>query len=192
MLDVELFGMRPGAHHGTNVAIHALACVLLLAFLGYSTRLWHRSAAVAALFALHPLHVESVAWVAERKDVLCAVFFFLSLLAYARFVRRRSWYAYATALLAFALALMAKPMAVTLPFVLLLIDVWPLKRVSLPKLSRTTAFTLLVEKVPFIVLSGAVSVATFRLQHQVEGVRSLGDTGLGLRTANALVSYASY
>ncbi|GMV91640.1 MAG: hypothetical protein AMXMBFR82_14180 [Candidatus Hydrogenedentota bacterium] len=192
MLDVELFGMRPSAHHWMNVAMHALACVLLLAFLGYSTRLWHRSAAVAALFALHPLHVESVAWVAERKDVLCAVFFFLTLLAYARFVRCRSWYAYATALLAFALALMAKPMAVTLPFVLLLIDVWPLKRVSLPGLCRKTAFTLLVEKTPFIVLSGAVSAATFLLQHQVEGVRSLGDTGLGLRTANALVSYASY
>ncbi len=192
MADVELFGMRPGAHHWMSVAMHALACVLLLAFLGYSTKSWNRSAAVAAVFALHPLHVESVAWIAERKDVLCAVFFFLALLAYARYVRCRSWYAYTAALLAFALALMAKPMAVTLPFVLLLIDVWPLDRVSLPKLSRKTAFTLLVEKIPFLVLSGAVSAATFLLQRQVEGVRSLSDAGLGLRTANALVAYVSY
>lgn len=192
MADVELFGMRPGAHHWMNVAMHALACVLLLAFLGYSTKSWNRSAAVAAVFALHPLHVESVAWIAERKDVLCGLFFFLTLLAYARYVLRRSWFAYAIAILAFALALMAKPMAVTLPFVLLLIDVWPLERVSLPKLSRKNVLTLLVEKIPFLVLSGVLSAVTFLLQRQVEGVRSLSDTSLGLRTANALVSYTSY
>lgn len=192
MADVELFGIRPGAHHWMNVVFHVSACVLLLAFLGYATKSWNRSAVVALLFALHPLHVESVAWIAERKDVLCGVFFFLTLLVYTVWVRRRRPFAYIIAFVSFALALMAKPMAVTLPFVLLLIDVWPLERVSLSGLSRKTAYTLLVEKVPFIVLSGVLSAATFLLQRHVDGVRSLDETGVGMRAANAVVSYVSY
>src|SRR5690606_21569818 len=94
MADVELFGIRPGAHHWMNVVFHVSACVLLLAFLGYATKSWNRSAVVALLFALHPLHVESVAWIAERKDVLCGVFFFLTLLVYTVWVRRRRPFAY--------------------------------------------------------------------------------------------------
>ena len=133
MLDCQLFHKGAGGHHATSVLLHAAAAVLLLlALLKMTGRLWP-SAWVAAVFALHPLRVESVAWVAERKDVLSGVFFMLTLWAYAAYARRPpSWWRYAVVLILFALGLMAKPMLVTLPFVLLLLDYWPLQRLSRP------------------------------------------------------------
>ncbi len=128
MLDVQLYGLNAGGHHISSVVIHAAAAVLLLLLLYRLTGAVWQSALVAALFALHPMHVESVAWVAERKDVLSAFFWFLTLLLYAGYAstRRRSYYL--LTLLSFALGLMAKPMLVTLPLVMLLLDGWPLKR----------------------------------------------------------------
>jgi len=131
MLDVELFGANAGLHHGTNVVLHALNSLLWFGLLFSMTRRVWCSALVAALFAVHPLHVESVAWIAERKDVLSALFWILSTLAYARYTRDSSPSYYALALGLFALGLMAKPMLVTLPLVLLLLDFWPLGRTRL-------------------------------------------------------------
>src|ERR1700722_18427563 len=129
-LDVELFGLRAGFHHLTNVLLHALAVLLLFAFLNRATGARWPSAFAALLFALHPLHVESVAWIAERKDVLSAVFWFLALWAYVHYVEEPTAERYATVAVSFCLGLMAKPMLVTLPFVLLLLDVWPLRRLA--------------------------------------------------------------
>ena len=183
ILDVQLFGLDAGYHHVTNVLIHALAALLLFAFLHRATAAKWPSALVAFLFALHPLHVESVAWIAERKDVLAAFFGFFTLWAYVRYVEhgRRSWYF--VALGAFCLGLMSKPMLVTLPFVLLLIDVWPLRR------PRT--WGLLWEKVPFFALSVASAAITYIVQRASGAVDSL-DIGIGLRLENALVSYVVY
>src|SRR5438128_1391831 len=131
MLDCQLFGLRPGAHHLTNVLLHTANSLLLFVLLrGMSGALW-QSAAVASFFALHPLHVESVAWVAERKDVLSTLFWMLTLLAYWRYTRQPSLRRYLPVLVLLALGLMAKPMLVTLPLVMLLLDVWPLGRLPL-------------------------------------------------------------
>ena len=130
MVDWKLYGSNPYGHHMTNVCWHAANSVLLFLLLLYMTGFIWRSAIVAFLFALHPAHVESVAWVAERKDVLCAFFFFATLLAYAWYVRRPSWKRYVWIVFCFACALMSKPMAVTLPFTLLLLDYWPLRRIA--------------------------------------------------------------
>lgn len=170
--------------HVTNIALHAAGTVLvylaLFALTGYS---W-RSAAVAALFAVHPLHVESVAWVAERKDVLSAFFWFAAILVYARWVRSRSagWYAAAAGLL--ALGLMAKPMLVTLPVVLLLLDCWPLK--------RERNWRLLAEKAPLFVLAAASSALTIWAQSSARAVGSLQAIPLGERLANAAVACVGY
>src|SRR5881397_3427216 len=129
MLDCQLYGLKAGGHHFTNVLLHSVAVVLLFFVLQQMTGAIWRSAFVAALFAIHPLHVESVAWVAERKDVLSGVFFTLTLLAYVHYARAPSIWRYVTVALTFALGLMSKPMLVTLPFVLLLLDYWPLKRI---------------------------------------------------------------
>jgi protein O-mannosyl-transferase len=187
MLDVQLFGLNSGWHHCTNVLLHALAAILLYAFLARATHARWPSALVAFVFALHPLHVESVAWVAERKDVLSAFFWMLALYAYLRYVQKRGWQRYALVLTAFALGLMAKPMIVTLPFVLLLLDFWPLRRMS-----DTARGTLLVEKVPLFVLSLAASVIAWLSQQQAGAVKDLSSTPLDLRIENALVSYAAY
>src|SRR5437870_13159208 len=126
MLDCQLFGLRPGAHHLTNVLLHTANALLLFVLLrGMSGALWP-SAAVASFFALHPLHVESVAWVSERKDVLSTLFWMLTLLAYLRYVERPSLRGYSLVLITFVIGLSAKPMLVTLPCVLLLLDFWPL------------------------------------------------------------------
>jgi tetratricopeptide (TPR) repeat protein len=171
MLDFQLFGLRSGWHHLSSVLIHALAALALFAFLHLATGAPWRSAFVAFLFALHPLHVESVAWIAERKDVLSALFWFLTLWAY---VGRR----YGLALAAFCLGLMSKPMLVTLPFVLLLLDIWPLRR-----------WPALWEKAPFFALSAAASIATYLAQSGSGAVQAFP---LGLRIENALVSYVVY
>ena len=196
MLDYELFGLNGGLHHLTSVLFHALATLLLFAFLHRATgasggelRLdgagarWP-SAFVAFLFALHPLHVESVAWIAERKDVLSAFFWFLALWGYACYAKKSSTGWFLFALSAFALGLMSKPMIVTLPFVLLLLDVWPLRR----PLSKG----ILLEKAPFFALAGASAVFTYLVQQSSGAVRTAETFPIGLRIENALVSYVTY
>ena len=180
MLDAQLFGMQSGWHHLVNVLIHALAALLLFAFLQRATRACWPSAMVAFLFALHPLHVESVAWVSERKDVLCAFFWMLSLWAWSGGNRRVS-------LAAFCLGLMSKPMIVSLPFVLLLLDVWPLRR----NLTLTRK-QLLWEKAPFFALSAAAAIITYLVQQSSGAVRTFSAVPLGMRIENALVSYVVY
>src|SRR5258706_7932236 len=153
LLDVQLFGLRSGFHHLTNVLLHALSTLLLFAVLRRTTGALGRSALVAFLFALHPLHVESVAWIAERKDVLSAFFWFLTLWFYVRYVERPVLGRYLLALTSFALGAMSKPMIVTLPFVLLLLDVWPLRRKPLARLR--------LEKAPLFAISIASSLVTY-------------------------------
>src|SRR5215470_3767585 len=184
MLDCQLYGMDPAGHHFTNVLFHTIAVVLLFLVLQQMTGSLWRSAFVAALFAIHPLHVESVAWVSERKDVLSAVFFMLTIGAYIRFVRASSFTAYVLVLLFFALGLMSKPMLVTVPFVLLLLDYWPLGRIAhagFPKApERQPASSsqwpimrrLVAEKVPLFALSAFSSVVTLFTQFQSTGTMS--------------------
>ncbi len=174
MLDVELFGVSGGAHHAVNAFLHALAALFLFAFLNRATGACRPSAFVALVFALHPLHVESVAWVSERKDVLCALFWFLTLWAYSA---NRYWWA----LGAFACGLMSKPMIVTLPFLLPLLDVWPLRR-----------RVLATQKAPFFALSGAAAAVTYFVQQGSGAVRTAETFPLDLRFANAVVSYVIY
>jgi len=181
LLDVQLFGMQSGPHHVTSVLFHALAALCLFAFLQQATGARWPSAFVAFLFALHPLHVESVAWVAERKDVLCAFFWFLTLWAYVRYTRRPATARYLLVLLPFCLGLMAKPMIVTLPLLLLLLDVWPLRR----RLA-------LWEKLPFFALAAGSAIATYLVQQNSGAVGALAQYPLGLRVENALVSYVVY
>jgi tetratricopeptide (TPR) repeat protein len=181
LLDAQLFGMRAGPHHITSVLFHGLAALLLFAFLHRATGVRWPSAFVAFLFALHPLHVESVAWVAERKDVLCAFFWFLALLAYVRYTERPGVGRYLLVLLGFALGLMAKPMIVTLPFVLLLLDVWPLRRPP-----------GIWEKLPFFALSAAAAVVAYLVQRHSGAVEALAALPVGRRVENAVVSYVVY
>jgi tetratricopeptide (TPR) repeat protein len=187
MLDVQLFGLKPAGHHFTNLFIHILATLLLFGFLFSTTGLLWPSAFVAALFALHPLHVESVAWAAERKDVLCAVFWFATLWTYAYYVRRPNIKKYALVFILFALGLMAKPMLVTLPFILLLIDYWPLERLTL---NRRSFGWLVAEKLPLVMLTIASSIITIIAQHGAIG--SLQKCPLGIRVSNAIISYCVY
>jgi len=184
MVDYQLFGMRSGWNHLSNALLHALASVLLFAALKRMTAARWPSAFVAFLFALHPLHVESVAWIAERKDVLCALLWFLALWFYARYAERPGVGRYLFVLLTFCLGLMAKPVIVTLPFVLLLLDVWPLRRAN--------RFAILWEKLPLFALAAGASVVTYLAQNQGGAVKSLTSTPLGLRVANALVTYITY
>ena len=181
MLDVQFFGLDGGWHHLTNVVLHAAAAVFLFAFLRRATGARWPSAFVALIFALHPMHVESVAWVAERKDVLCALFWFVTLWAYVRYTERPGLARYLLVLAAFCLGLMSKPMIVTLPFVLVLLDLWPLRR----------AFSLR-EKLPLFALSAASAIATIVVQGSSGAVESLYTVPLALRIENALVSYVSY
>lgn len=207
MLDAQLFGPRPAGHHLVSVLWHVINSVLLLLVLKRMTQALWRSALVAALFALHPLHVESVAWVSERKDVLSAFFFLLTLAAYTRYARREPaaagagrkpdrarWGYYALALAFFALGLMSKPMLVTLPFVLLLLDFWPLSRLTpdWPRMRWNGIAPLLIEKIPFFALTVASSAITFLVQRASGAVVSLGHAPFENRLANALVSYLRY
>ena len=196
MLDCQFFGLDSGWHHITNVVIHGLASLLLFAFLYRSTGARWRSALVAWLFAVHPLHVESVAWVAERKDVLSAFFWFLTLWAYVRYTERVSSSRYLLVLLTFCCGLMAKPMTVTLPCVLLLLDFWPLGRWSLPARAEAGGqprpAALVWEKTPLVMLSLAVSVMTYLAQHRGGAVKTLTAFPIGLRFENALISCVVY
>ncbi len=189
MLDYQLFGQNPGAFHITSVIFHtASALLLFLVFKSMTGCLW-RSAFVAALFALHPLHVESVAWISERKDVLSTFFWILTMAAYLRYVRRPGLKRYMLVLLAFVLGLLSKAMLVTLPFTLLLLDYWPLNRLGFtrPKLTG-----LIKEKVPLFILSAVFCVITFLAQSVGGTMRSLEMIPIDTRIANALVSYVKY
>ena len=187
-LDVELFGLEPRPHHLTNVGFHVLNSWLLFALLLRLTGAVGRSGLVAGLFALHPLHVESVAWISERKDVLSTFFGLLSLLAWCGWARGRSRAAYAGALIAYACSLMSKPMWLTLPFALLLFDVWPLARLD-GGLARAAAWRRLVlEKWPFFALTIASAVVTLAAQQQSVSAHVV----LSARLGNALIGYAGY
>lgn len=197
MLDVQLYGLNAGAHHVTNVLWHAADTILLFMLLYRMTGATGRSAFVAGLFAVHPLHVESVVWITERKDVLSTFFLFLTLLMYGECVRRPSRGRYLAALGSFGLGLMCKAMLVTLPFMLLLLDVWPLQRFAITgwKLSprqRKDAYRLAREKVPFLVLAALAAVATYLTQQLTGAVASTLQISIGRRVANAIVSYATY
>jgi Flp pilus assembly protein TadD len=187
MLDVQLFGVNARGHHLTSLLLHLASTVLLFLVLTTMTGATGRSALVAALFGVHPLHVESVAWIAERKDVLSTLFFMLTLGAYARYVATVSARRYALVLVAFAAGLMAKPMLVTLPFVLLLLDYWPLARWPQFGFKR-----VLLEKLPLIPLAAASSIATFIAQSRGGAVNSLEIFPLGVRVQNAIVAYGVY
>lgn len=180
MLDCEWFGLNAGAHHLMSLALHALATLVLFAALRRLTRARWPSAFVALAFGVHPLHVESVAWAAERKDVLSALFWCATLWAYAIYAERATRARYAAVLALFACGLMAKPMTVTLPFVLLLIDFWPLRRLAI------------AEKIPMIAMSAAVSAITFFAQRGGGAVAVSAAAPLVERIKNALVSGAVY
>ena len=200
MLAVACFGPGAAGQHLINVLLHGLNSALLLAVLTRLTGALWRSAFVAGLFALHPLHVESVAWISERKDVLSTLFFLLMLWIYVRYVEAsltrspsRMWL-YGASLALFALGLMSKPMLVTAPFVLLLLDYWPLGRMKLDSENRRLRILsrLLLEKVPFFAFSVASSVVTFLVQKKGGAVSTLVGLPVGARAANALVSYLRY
>ncbi len=194
MADCELFGLNPGAHHLVNVLFHTANVVLLLMLLLRLTgELWP-AAFVAALFAWHPLHVESVAWISERKDVLSTFFALLTLLAYAKYAKENCRRSFWTALAFFTFGLMSKPMLVTLPFVLLLLDYWPLQRLPDFKLEVKTVSRLALEKWPFFLLATVSCVVTFLVQSQRSGdaVASLELVPLHYRFCNALASYGLY
>ena len=191
MADVQLYGMNPAGHHLTNVGIHLAASLLLLLLLLRTTGALWQSSFVAALFALHPLHVESVAWVAERKDVLSGFFWFLTLFLYARFQERRRVSTYLLALLSFLLGLMSKPMLVTLPVVMLLMDYWPLDRFSV-RGERQGAGALMLEKLPFFICSLLSCIITLYGQSAFGAMADLHRYPFLLRVENALVSYLSY
>lgn len=191
MLDCQLWGLVPGKHLLTSVVIHTAASLVLLLACFELTRAFWPSAMVAALFAVHPIHVESVAWVAERKDVLSGLFWMLALHAYARYGRAHgAWGWYAASIGAFALGLMSKPMVVTFPFVLLLLDLWPLERFSLSEPRKIVALAL--EKTPFFVLSAGASVMTFLAQRAAGAVQDAARFPLAVRLGNAAMSYATY
>jgi tetratricopeptide (TPR) repeat protein len=229
MLDCQCFGLRPGWHHLTSLLLHAANTVLLFAVLRRMTGARWRSAMVAVLFALHPLHVESVAWASERKDVLSTLFLMLTLWAYGRYTERsaisRQWPAahrqasetpaannglrithhasrithhgspfYLLALLFFALGLMSKPMVVTLPLILLLLDYWPLRRCELAAfVSRPTLVVrLLLEKLPFVLLALVTGLITLHGGHRVGSLPSAAQCPIPDRIANATLSYARY
>lgn len=192
MLDVQLFGMQPGPHHLVNLLLHVINTLLLFGFLHRTTGAAGRSALVAALFAVHPLHVESVAWISERKDVLSTLFFMLTLWAYAAYANKRTVARYLAVFVLLGLGLMAKPMLVTLPFLLLLLDVWPLKRFSLADWDGKAALRLAVEKLPLLLLVVASSVITFLVQREGGAVSDLTMTPLGMRLSNATLSYVTY
>ncbi len=215
MLDCELFGLSPGLHHLVNVAFHVVNVVLLFTLLLRLTNALWPAAFVAALFAWHPLHVESVAWIAERKDVLSTCFALLTLLAYTRYAQKRSSVEgrepkadtagpaldsrlstldYLLALVCFALGLMAKPMLVTLPFVLLLLDYWPLQRLSTLNPQPSTLRRLALEKWPFFLLTAGACIVTYLAQSQRGGsaVVSIEHISMPYRLGNALTSYGRY
>src|SRR5208283_1664548 len=196
MVDWSFYGRNPCGHHITNVCLHTANAVLLFLLLLYMTGFLWRAAVVAFLFALHPAHVESVAWIAERKDVLCAFFWFATLLAYAWYLRRPSWKRFAWIVCGFACALMSKPMVVTLPFTLLLLDYWPLRRIKFARETRllwlSSLWKLCVDKWPLFILAAISSVITIFAQKAGGAVAELQVLPLWERICNAAISYCRY
>jgi len=206
MLDCEIYGLNPLGHHITNVLIHIASSLLLFLLLSRMTRAVWPSAFVAAVFALHPVHVGSVAWAAERKDMLSGLFWMLTMLAYVRYAERPNFRRYSLVLLAFVMGLMSKPMLVTLPFVLILLDWWPLERVAWrndkqivsashrtrPTNRKVSVWHIIVEKIPLFVLSGILSVVTFAVQRHGGTVPTLAMIPLDLRFTNTFISYIRY
>ncbi|HKW01635.1 MAG TPA: tetratricopeptide repeat protein [Vicinamibacterales bacterium] len=191
MTDVSLFGLNAGGHHAVNVALHIANTLLVFWFFKTTTGRVALSAFVAAAFGVHPLHVESVAWIAERKDVLSSFFILLTMVAYAGYARKPERSSYWVVVFFFLLALMAKPMAVTLPMLLLLLDLWPLNRVRL-NASLGEWAPLIREKVPLMVLAFGVAAATVLVQARIGAMAGLSALPWWIRAANALVSYALY
>jgi protein O-mannosyl-transferase len=184
-LDYQIFHLKPAGHHYVNVLLHAATAVLLFLFFQAATGFVWRGAMVAALFAIHPINVQSVAWASERKNVLCMLFFALMLLAYRRYTEQRDWKRYALLALLFAMGLMSKPMLVTVPFVLLLLDYWPLQR------TRETSWgRLVLEKLPLLAMSVASSMVTMVAQAGGGAIHS--EFPLSNRLLNAIASYACY
>src|SRR6266699_3442089 len=202
MLDCQLYGLKAGGHHTTNILLHTIAVLLLFRVLRQMTGAVWRSVIVAALFAVHPLHVESVAWISERKDVLSAVFFLLMLNAYVRYARAPSMTRYLLVALLFAAGLMSKPMLVSAPVVLLFLDYWPLGRLEQPSSTKGKAKILksdhqrrvirrlFLEKIPLLVLSAGSCVITFVLQKRATG--AIPPLPFLWRVQNAFVSYMIY
>ncbi|MBN1663195.1 MAG: tetratricopeptide repeat protein [Deltaproteobacteria bacterium] len=204
MLDWSIYGMNAGGHHWTSVIIHIFNAVLLFLFFKTATGALWRSAFAAALFALHPINVDSVAWIAERKNLLCTFFWFAAMLFYIPYVRSPGWKRYLPVVTFFALGLMSKPMAVTLPFALLLLDYWPLNRIKTIRLCKEQgepaagagrkvkiSFVLL-EKIPLFVLSAASIAVTVYAAHSERAINSLQRVPAGNRAANVIVSYVAY
>lgn len=196
MLDVTLFGLAPAGHHIMNVLLHALNGVLLfLCLRALTERVWP-SAWVAAMLMVHPMHVESVAWVTERKDVLSALFWILTVMAYTRYARAPSPRKYALVFLPYALGLMTKPMLVTLPCALILLDLWPLERLDLANLrdraGRSKALRLAAEKLPLLLLGFASAGVTFRAAQATGAIQSQGTATLVQRLATAAIGYGTF
>ena len=196
MVDWSFYGKNPCGHHITNVCLHTANAALLFLLLLYMTGFLWRAAVVAFLFALHPAHVESVAWIAERKDVLSAFFWFATLLAYAWYVRRPSWKRFAWIVCGFACGLMSKPMVITLPFTLLLLDYWPLRRIQFTRETRpqwlSSLWKLCVDKWPLFIIAAISSVITIFAQKAGGAVADLQVLPLWERTCNAAISYCRY
>jgi tetratricopeptide (TPR) repeat protein len=193
MLDCELFGLEPAWHHAHSLLLHVLNTLLLFRLLRRLTGDAWRSGLVAALFAAHPLHVESVAWVAERKDVLSSLFWLLATTAYVWYAERPGVSRYLPVAVLLALGLMAKPMLVTLPFTLLLLDLWPLQRIAPGRLDRGRRLGgLLLEKLPLFVIVAISAAVTVAAQSRSGAVYDLEQLPLGLRLSNAAVAYVRY
>jgi Tfp pilus assembly protein PilF len=208
MVDCELFGLNPGKHHLVNVFLHIINSILLfLVFMMMTGTLW-RSAFVAFLFALHPINVDSVAWIAERKNLLSTLFCMLTIMAYIYYSRRPSFYKYILILFVFTLGLLSKPMLISIPFVLILLDFWPLKRINFDSLltreqisigisngrraQRTQALKLIIEKIPLLILSLVIiGTSIISFQHHSDVISS-NLISTKLRVANAMVSYVNY
>lgn len=192
MLDIELYGDAPRGHHFTGVLLHVANGVLLFLVLRSMTSALWPSALVAALFAWHPLRVESVAWISERKDVLSTFFLFLALAAYTRYARRNERWAYAALVVSFALGLLAKPMLVTIPFALVLLDLWPLKRFGWWRtpnelFAAASLWRIVVEKLPLVVLTGIFIATTMWAQTE-----AIAEVSYSRRLGNAVISYCAY
>jgi hypothetical protein len=208
MLDCQLFGPGPAGFHLTNLFFHIVNTLLLFLVLKQMTNAIWQSAFVAALFALHPMHVESVAWIVGRKDVLSALFWFLTMGAYFAYIRRPGAFRYTVTLVLFALGLMAKPMLVTLPFVLLLFDYWPLDRFAASRIVKTAGdkshkpapihdgravlYRIIIEKIPFFALVAVSSIVTFMMMRSGGRVMNMDMLPLNSRIVNAVLSYVRY
>lgn len=196
-LDYSLFHLNPAGHHFTSVLLHAVNVILLFLLFMWATGRTGPSLFVAALFAAHPMNVESVAWIAERKNVLCTLFFLLALWAYGWYARRPNWKRYTAVAALFVAALAAKAMVITLPFVLLFLDYWPLNRVATPdgESDAMPVFSwprLALEKLPLLFVSAVVGVVTMQAQQAAGAVRSTTQFSFGVRLADAIYAYAMY